>query len=428
MSETKKGAQEPKHGFWAHLGDILQDSREVIWRAVLSMWQSNVSLMSSGLVYSTLVALVPCITFFMAFLTVFDLIAPFMSALSALFDDLFGTVLGGQLLALINQFSSNAMGLGVFGLVSFIITATMLVNKVYTVLNQIFRTQPSTGSFKRFTTFLSFLILAVVCLALFLAVNSSLMTMITNQLAGDEPGSSSVVSQLAGALLSFTVATLLLFLLFYFVPNTKVRSRSALLGSVVGAFSLIILFNVFKMIVSRMVSYSVIYGSLASLFFVLLFLYVCWYIILTSAEIIYVHQFRPQSSQLTGGPENPARQFTDAVNMMMLIGQSYKTGQGPVSRKNLTRRLAVTPSNLNGYISTLVKHNLIVEINTGKAASYMPSRPLDQIRLTDIFDAVYGFDPYAQSDTAGEAVAEQIRLSSIDSLSDLTLENLLERI
>ena len=58
----------------------------------------------------------------------------------------------------------------------------------------------------------------------------------------------------------------------------------------------------------------------------------------------------------------------------------------------------------------------------------MPSRPLDQIRLTDIFDAVYGFDPYAQSDTAGEAVAEQIRLSSIDSLSDLTLENLLERI
>ena len=171
MSETKKGAQEPKHGFWAHLGDILQDSREVIWRAVLSMWQSNVSLMASGLVYSTLVALVPCITFFMAFLTVFDLIAPFMSALSALFEDLFGSVLGGQLLALINQFSSNAMGLGVFGLVSFIITATMLVNKVYTVLNQIFRTQPSTGSFKRFTTFLSFLILAVVCLALFLAVN-----------------------------------------------------------------------------------------------------------------------------------------------------------------------------------------------------------------------------------------------------------------
>ena len=220
----------------------------------------------------------------------------------------------------------------------------------------------------------------------------------------------------------------MLFLLFYLVPHAKIRARSAILGSLIGAVCLTVLGAVFKTIIARMVSYSVIYGSLAALLFVLLFFYTCWYIILISAEIIYVHQFRPEGSQLAGGPENPSRQITDTVNMMMLIGQSYKTGQGPVSRKNITRRLAITPSVLGGYISLLVRCHLLLEINEGKSASYVPAKPLEQILLKDIFDAVYGYDTSIEVTTAGEAVAEQIKLSCDESLSSLSLENLLERI
>ena len=252
--------------------------------------------------------------------------------------------------------------------------------------------------------------------------------MITNQLAGDEPGSSSVVSQLAGALLSFTVATLLLFLLFYFVPNTKVRSRSALLGSVVGAFSLIILFNVFKMIVSRMVSYSVIYGSLASLFFVLLFLYVCWYIILTSAEIIYVHQFRPDKTLLLGNSQSPSRQVSEAVNALLLISDKYRRGDGAMGQKELVRRLAIPSARLSAYLSDFEDARMIMAVNTQRTL-FAPARPLDQIKLGDVMRVLYGGVADEDSiETIGEAVATDFFRSGTDSLENVTVENLLERI
>ena len=48
---------EPKGRFM----DLMEDIGFVIIRAVQGIGQSNVTIMASGLVYSTLVAIVPCI-------------------------------------------------------------------------------------------------------------------------------------------------------------------------------------------------------------------------------------------------------------------------------------------------------------------------------------------------------------------------------
>ncbi len=415
---------EPKGRFT----DLMEDVGFVIIRAVQGIGQSNVTIMASGLVYSTLVAIVPCITFFVAFLTVFDLLQPFMAVLGALLEDIFGSTVGDQLMVLIQQFSNNAMGLGVFGLVSFIITATFLVNKVYMVINQIFRTEPSNGNFRRFATFLTFLLVGVVFLALIISFNTSFMSYATSIIYDDGSRPANVLKDMLSSFVSFIGITAVLFLLYYFVPNTKIRTRSALLGSVTGSICLVVLFAVFKTIVSRTVGYSVIYGSLAAVLFLLVFLYACWYIILVSAEVIYVHQFKPESSQLSGEAETPSRQLTDAVNMMMVIGNSYKKGEGAITRKNLSRKLAVTPSVLGGYIGLLSEKHLIIEISKGKSASYVPARPLDQIYLKEIFEAIYGFDEHSDITTAGQAVAEQVKTCSEEAFASLTLENLLERV
>ena len=204
------GEERDKAGAKSRIGEMMEDIGLVVYRALQGMWQSNVTIMASGLVYSTLIAIVPCITFFMAFMTVFGLIQPFMETLGAFFEDLFGPVLGGQLMGFVNQFSSNAMGLGIFGLVSFIITAMFLVNKVYNVLNQIL-----------------FLIVGVVFLALAFALSSSAIGFVTGHLTGSEQSTNSVSSAI-GTLVSVLITGGVLFLVYYFVPNAKVRSRSAL--------------------------------------------------------------------------------------------------------------------------------------------------------------------------------------------------------
>ena len=70
-----------------------------------------------------------------------------------------------------------------------------------------------------------------------------------------------------------------LFLLYKAVPNTKVRSTSASIGASTALVSLLIATGIFRSITQTMVSYSVIYGSMASIFIALLYLYICWFII-----------------------------------------------------------------------------------------------------------------------------------------------------
>ena len=222
IPEENGHKSEPKGRFM----DLMEDIGFVIIRAVQGIGQSNVTIMASGLVYSTLVAIVPCVTFFIAFLTVFNLLQPFMSVLEALLEDIFGPTMGDQLLLLIQQFSTNAMGLGVFGLVSFIITATFLVNKVYMVINQIFRTEPSSGNFRRFTAFLTFLLVGVVFLAVIISFNTSFMSYAVSVVNDGQAKPANVLKDMLSSLVSFIGITAVLFLLYYFVPNTKIRSRS----------------------------------------------------------------------------------------------------------------------------------------------------------------------------------------------------------
>ena len=140
---------------------------------------------------------------------------------------------------------------------------------------------------------------------------------------------------------------LFLFLLYKAVPSAKVRFASAAVGAATGAVALLITTNAFSMITRSMVSYSVIYGSLASLLILLLFLFVCWFIILFSAELVYVRQFRPDKTLLMGHMQSPVSQITEAVNMLLLIADKYRRGSGAMTMKELMRKIGVPSATIN---------------------------------------------------------------------------------
>ena len=108
-------------GFWL-------DYWRCLLLAIRGMGRDNISIMASGMVYSTLIAVIPCLTFLTAFLSVFGVLQPFMNLIAMLFEDTFGANTGHELVSYIQQFSSNAMSLGVIGLISFIITGIFMAD------------------------------------------------------------------------------------------------------------------------------------------------------------------------------------------------------------------------------------------------------------------------------------------------------------
>ncbi|MGE4453094.1 MAG: YihY/virulence factor BrkB family protein [Sphaerochaeta sp.] len=380
---------------------------------------------ASGLVYSTLLAIVPAATFLFTFFNAFGVMEPLVSFLSDWFTDLAGAQAGSQLMILLSQYTRNATSLGVVGLISFLITMVLLINKVWIVINRIYRSSRSRNALKRFAGYITFLIVATLLLAAYVSAQSILTSWYLD-LIGITLGRWSVAVEAIAP--SFIVA-LVIFLLIYLVPNTKVRLDSAILGSLAGLLVITIFSKLTAILTAMASNFSVIYGSFAAIFLFLFFCYVFWATVFFSVEIAYVHQFRPDPSSFRGLPQSPALQLSEGTNIMMLIGSNFRDGLGATSTREMLDRLAIPYNRLQGFLGLLTQLAFITPTNNSHT-SFIPKQPLDTLRLQDLVKGLYGMESIdeVEHDTAGEAVAEQVQDRGIAALGNLTIEQLLQRI
>ncbi|WP_245523782.1 YihY/virulence factor BrkB family protein [Sphaerochaeta globosa] len=380
---------------------------------------------ASGLVYSTLLAIVPALTFMFTFFKALGVLEPLTDFLSQWLGELAGSQAGGELMLLLDRYTRNATSLGVVGLVSFLITMVLLINKVWSAINRIYRSSRSRNPLKRFAGYVTFLIIASLLLAAYVSVQSVMASWYLDLLGVSIGRWSSVLRTLAPSL----IVAIILFLLIYFVPNTKVRFDAAFLGSLAGVV-FIGIFSKFTTILTAMATnFSVIYGSFAAVFLFLFFCYVFWATVFFSVELAYVHQFRPDAASFIGLPQSPALQLSEGTNIMMLIGSNFRDGKGATSVREMLDRLAIPFNRLQGFLALLAELNFITSTNNSHT-SFIPKQPLESLRLQDLVTGLYGFETIdeVEHDTAGEAVALQVQDRGIASLGALTIENLLQRI
>lgn len=398
----------------------------IILTSFVRLSRDNVSLMASGMVYSTLVAIIPGFTFLFAFLSIFGVLGSFMALLEDFLISIFGEENALNLLELFSNLGTNAISLGLAGLVSFLFTSIFLINKIYILFNQIFRTRPQVGTLKRLMTFLTVLVVSAFLLVILMSLTSRISSILAFIASEGESERGNPVLHTA---FTFAVVWFLIFLLLFFVPNAKIRKSSASLGASTGCVSIYIATAIFNAIMTKSVSYSLFYGSLASLFLFLLYLYIVWYILMVSAEIAYVHQFRPETGQTKGRPESPMNQLTEGINLLLLITDKYKRGEGAIGERELTRKLAIPNNRLFGYINCFEDGGLILATNTQRT-SFVPAKPLDQIFLMDVVHLLYGNDKSEEHGvwTMGEAVALELEEKGIKGLENVSIENILERL
>ena len=326
---------------------------------------------------------------------------------------------------MLNGYTSNAMSLGIFGIISFMITGMFLVNKIYTVINQIFRTRPRSGTMRRFSMILIFIIVFAFVAAVLFAFTYNMQQQVEAKLKGLDTTAMQKVNR-------YIVPWLLLYAFFMVVliavPNAKVRFGSANVAAITGLVSLLISSYIFKSVVVTSVTHSVIYGSLASFFFLLLYIYIFWYIVISISELSYIHQFRPDRNTLLGRPQLPGKIIAEAVNVLLMIADKFSKGNGPASAKELSRKASIPMGRLASYLNDFEESGLLVACNA-QGTLFMPSRPLDQITLMSVISVLYGADELGDDIvTLGEAVAKEFFKGGDAAFKELTLENLLERL
>jgi len=196
--------------------------------------RDNVMQSASSMVYSTLMALVPAVTFIFTFFNAFGVLEPLVDLLQQWLSEVIGAEAGFQLMDLLNLYTTNATSLGVVGLISFLITMVLLINKVWIVINHMYRTSRNRNSIKLLANFVTFLIVSCLLVAAYISIQSVVNSWYLNLIGA----SVALWSKILGVVAPIIATWVILFMLTFFIPNTKVRFSSAMVGSVTGTLIL----------------------------------------------------------------------------------------------------------------------------------------------------------------------------------------------
>lgn len=277
----------------------------------------------------------------------------------------------------INQFIQNTRSgaLGAGGVVLLLFLAISLMSKIEATFNDIWGVARGRSWVTRVVLYWTTISLGP------LLVLAGLGLLTSSQFAGLRR----VIGEFgfAGSLLFRILPLVMLWLVFTFfyqlMPNTKVKWSAAAVGGLVGC-TLWMLNNVFGFLyVSRVVTNSKIYGSLALVPVFMVGLYFSWMILLFGAQAAYAWQNRAAYVQerLAEGVNQRGREFI-ALRLMTCIGQRFQRAEKPPTISQMAGELGVPSRLIQQVLQTLLASKLIVEV-AGAELGFAPARPLETI-------------------------------------------------
>jgi membrane protein len=172
------------------------------------------------------------------------------------------------------------------------------------------------------------------------------------------------------------------------MPNTKVHWRAALVGGIAGG-TLFHLNNVVSVLyVSRVITYSKIYGSLGLVPVFMVGLYLGWLILLFGSQVAYAFQNRAsylEEKQIEH--INPRGREFIALRLMTCVGERFVRGDTPPGVVEIGCNLCIPTRLVQQVMQTLCSARLVVEAS-GSEPAYLPARPLETITCHHVLQAM----------------------------------------
>ena len=243
--------------------------------------QERLPQLAGSLTFTTVLSIVPLLAVSFALLTRFPL---FRRLHDAIQEHLLGALLPADIsrtvLRHLGRFAANAGGLTVVGMLFVLLAAVVLLLTVENALNRIWQVKKDRPLAKRIGMHL--LMLAVGPLLL----GASLWA--TSYLLGASAGLIRTLSIQAAFVLNLgpvLLGTAALASLFYFVPNTRVRRRDALVGGLLGSIAFELGKRGFAAYLLTVPTYKTLYGGFAVVPVFLLWVYFSWLVTLAAALV-----------------------------------------------------------------------------------------------------------------------------------------------
>ncbi|MGR5065936.1 virulence factor BrkB family protein [Photobacterium sp. DNB22_13_2] len=240
----------------------------------------RLTVTAGSMAYVTLLSLVPLITVVLSALSSFPVFAGLGELLQNFVIENFVPAAGEVVKQYLNEFVANAGKMTAVGVAALFVVAMMLISSIDKSLNYIWRVHEKRRPVISFSIYWMVLTLGPILVGSSIAVSSYLGSL---NLLGSEAVNGLLQRSLRWLpVIMSSTAFLVLYLL---VPNTKVRFRHALVGAVIASILFELSKKGFALYITNFPSYQVIYGALAVVPILFVWVYLCWCIVLFGAEI-----------------------------------------------------------------------------------------------------------------------------------------------
>lgn len=354
--------------------------------AIVRDWLAGeLSVRAMSLAYTTLLSLVPLMVFSFSILKGLGarsdlkfILQEFLRPMGSAADELTENVL---------QFVTNMRGdvLGAIGLAFLTYTVISTIQKVEASFNFVWQIDRPRGLARRFTEYLSVMIVGPILLAVALELLAGAERSPVAQWLDSVAHLGWILSVL-GQLVPYAIVIIVFAFLYAFIPNTRVHIRAALIGGVTAGVMWALVGKAFTAVIVFSSQLVAIYSGFAIVLTTLVWVYLSWLILLIGAQLAFYVQFPQylryghQTSALTGSAREQI-----GLSVMYLIGRDYQEGRNRWGAGALAAELDLPEAALAPILACLRAAGLIVAIAEER---FLPARAPEAIELAAVIEAV----------------------------------------
>jgi len=345
--------------------------------------EGALSLRALGLVYTTLLSLVPLLAVTFSVLKAFGAHYRLEPLLAQALEPLGPK--GSEVTQRIVEFVGNLkVGvLGAVGLAGLFYTVMSLLGKIEDAFNHIWRARTVRTFARKFADYLSLVLVGPILVFAALALIASAQSHWLVQRVLEIGPLGAVLVPLAGRVMPFVLLCVAFAFLYRFLPQADVKVTSALVGGATAAILWQLAGAGFAMFVASSPRYSAIYSGFAVAILFLIWLYVAWLVVLVGAQVAYLHQ-HPLAYLATRWRRS--HRFREELVLAALaeITRRYVAGDGPAGSSELANGLDAPSSMLDEHLDELIRRGILVRTTDPRGVTL--GRPPEDVAVSDVLE------------------------------------------
>jgi membrane protein len=390
--------------------------------------RGQINLYAMGLVYATLLSVVPLVAFAFAVLTAFGAARDLQPIILEFFRPMGDRAQEFTQKIMDVAESIDVKFIGALGLALLLWTLIGTIKKVEDGINFLWRVEEPRSFARRVTEYVALLIVGPIAMVSFIALSHNALETATAGIGRYMPFVERLTA-IAEKLSPYFMVSTIFIAVYMFVPNTKVKWKPAVIGGITAGVLWGAVGQVFTALVLASTRLNVVYASFAIFVAGLLWTYFGWLILLIGAQLsFYVQHPNYLRMGLTELRMSAVQREQLTLKIMFLVGRSYHDGKTRWTMDSLARHLNMPGIAIARLVHALEDARLLTLTND---EHMLPARDLGQISIQEIIDT-------ARNEKAGQVGWRNLTIPAVDAISktmddawrkscgDMTLRDLIE--